>query len=168
MALGSGLRDLRGSYSFDDFPPTMKKTMPWSDEDDDSSGDESPASHSDSDNDNEASGKKSKVMVSLASRITDIWANYDDLHSGKSGKLKSAAIDFEALRRHGYKGGPSVLRIPPPKEVDTKQDWSWSTGKDKRDNKETEESSKKEDWKRRELKKRAKGKVCEFDGVVVG
>ncbi|XLU42885.1 hypothetical protein S245_037699, partial [Arachis hypogaea] len=28
--------------------------------------------------------------------------------------------------------------------------------------------SKKEDWKRCELKKRAKGKVCEFDGVVVG
>ncbi|KAL1367387.1 hypothetical protein HN51_021455 [Arachis hypogaea] len=97
----------------------MKRTMPWSDDDDDSSGDESPASHSDSDNDNEASGKKSK---------------------GKSGKQKSAAIDFEALRRHGYKGGPSVLRVPPLKEGDTKQDWSWSTGRDKRDNKETEES----------------------------
>ncbi|RYR37854.1 hypothetical protein Ahy_A09g042766 [Arachis hypogaea] len=93
-----------------DFLPTMKRTMPWSDEDDDSSGDELPASHSDSDNDNEASGKKSKVMVSLPSRITDIWANYDNLHSGKSGKQKSAAIDFEALRWHGYKGGPSVLR----------------------------------------------------------
>ncbi|KAL1342321.1 hypothetical protein AAHE18_09G149400 [Arachis hypogaea] len=78
----------------------MKRTMPWSDEDDDSSGDELPASHSDSDNDNEASGKKSK---------------------GKSGKQKSAAIDFEALRWHGYKGGPSVLRVPSPKEGDTKE-----------------------------------------------
>ncbi|KAL4357599.1 hypothetical protein AHAS_Ahas09G0202800 [Arachis hypogaea] len=67
----------------------MKRTMPWSDEDDDSSGDELPASHSDSDNDNEASGKKSK---------------------GKSGKQKSAAIDFEALRWHGYKGGSSKTR----------------------------------------------------------
>ncbi|XLS72021.1 hypothetical protein HN51_028886 [Arachis hypogaea] len=70
--------------------------MPWSDEDDDSSGDELPASHSDSDNDNEASGKKSK---------------------GKSGKQKSAAIDFEALRWHGYKGGPSVLRQQKTREA---------------------------------------------------
>ncbi|MED6110855.1 hypothetical protein PIB30_046794 [Stylosanthes scabra] len=97
----------------------MKRTMPWSDDDDDSSGDESPSSHSDPENNDETGGKKSK---------------------GKSGKQKSAAIDFEALRRHGYKGGPSVLRVPPPKEGDTKQDWSWSTGKDKREDKETEES----------------------------
>ncbi|XLU71555.1 hypothetical protein S245_030608 [Arachis hypogaea] len=74
----------------------MKRTMPWSDEDDDSSGDELPASHSDSDNDNEASGKKSK---------------------GKSGKQKSAAIDFEALRWHGYKGGSSVLRQQKTREA---------------------------------------------------
>ena len=60
--------------------------------------------------------------------------------AGKSGKQKSAVIDFEALKRHGYKGGPSVLKVPRPKEDDTKQDWSWSTGKEKRDDKRIEES----------------------------
>ncbi|XP_057482972.1 uncharacterized protein LOC130769741 isoform X3 [Actinidia eriantha] len=48
-----------------------------------------------------------------------------------SGKRKSKGIDFEALSRHGYKGGLSILGVPPPKEaVDLKQDWSWSTGKE--------------------------------------
>lgn len=66
---------------------------------------------------------------------------YEIYVTGKSGKQKSAAIDFEALKRHGYKGGPSVLKVPPPKEGDvTEQDWSWSTGKEKRVDKEIEES----------------------------
>ncbi|XP_061375363.1 uncharacterized protein LOC133317509 [Gastrolobium bilobum] len=103
----------------------MKRTLPWSDDDDDddddhSSPDVSSSLHSDSEHDNETGGKKSK---------------------GKSRKPKSAVIDFEALKRHGYKGGPSVLKVPPPKEGDeTKQDWSWSTGQEKRVDKETEES----------------------------
>lgn len=62
------------------------------------------------------------------------------MSTGKSRKQKSAAIDFEALKRYGYKGGPSVLKVPQPKEDDTKKDWSWSTGKEKRVDKETEES----------------------------
>lgn len=50
-------------------------------------------------------------------------------------------MDFDALRRHGYRGGPSVLNVPPPKEPEQKQDWSWSTGEEKREgNKESEES----------------------------
>ncbi|KAK9951043.1 hypothetical protein M0R45_006505 [Rubus argutus] len=35
--------------------------------------------------------------------------------------------DFEALRQYGYKGGPSILKVPPPKELDKDKDWSWST-----------------------------------------
>ncbi|TKY52647.1 UPF0690 protein C1orf5 [Spatholobus suberectus] len=92
----------------------MKRTMPWSDDD------ESSSSHSDSERDSETGGENSK---------------------GKSRKQKSGVIDFEALKRHGYRGGPSVLKVPPPKEGDdSKQDWSWSTGIDKRVDKEIEES----------------------------
>ncbi|XP_045817735.1 uncharacterized protein LOC123911460 [Trifolium pratense] len=98
----------------------MKRTMPWSDdESDDSSADESSSLHSDSEHDSENGGKKSK---------------------GKSIKQKTAPIDFDALKRYGYKGGPSVLKVPPPKEDDTKKDWSWSSGKEKRVNKEIEET----------------------------
>ena len=57
--------------------------------------------------------------------------------TAKSGKQKSAALDFEALKRHGYKGGLSVLNVPPPKE---KPDWSWSTGKEDRETREVKES----------------------------
>nr|ACU14329.1 unknown [Glycine max] len=94
----------------------MKRTMPWSDDD------ESSSSHSDSERDSETGGENSK---------------------GKSRKQKtekSGVIDFEALKRHGYRGGPSVLKVPAPKEDDSKQDWSWSTGKEKRVDKEIEES----------------------------
>lgn len=55
------------------------------------------------------------------------------VHTVKSGKRKSGAIDFEALKRHGFRGGPSVLGVPAPEEK-INQDWSWSTGRDK-DNK---------------------------------
>ncbi|KAF7818346.1 UPF0690 protein [Senna tora] len=98
----------------------MKRTMPWSDDDDDSSSDESSSLHSDSEHNKETDEKRSK---------------------GKSSKQKSDVIDFEALKRYGFKGGPSVLNVPPPKEEDnSKQDWSWSTGKEKRPDKEIEES----------------------------
>ncbi|KAK7355836.1 hypothetical protein VNO80_15098 [Phaseolus coccineus] len=92
----------------------MKRTMPWSDDD------ESSSSNSDSEHDSEAGGQNSK---------------------GNSRKQKSGVIDFEALRKHGYRGGPSVLKVPAPKDGDnSKQDWSWSTGKEKRSDKEIEES----------------------------
>ena len=58
----------------------------------------------------------------------------------KSGTRKGGALDFEALRRYGYRGGPSVLKVPVPKEAEEKPDWSWSTGKEKREAKESEES----------------------------
>ena len=76
--------------------------------------------------------KKKKTVLFVLSTFSCIYAV-------KYGKQKSGAIDFEALKRHGYKGGLSVLSVPPPKE-DEKQDWSWSTGKDKAETKEVEES----------------------------
>lgn len=57
-----------------------------------------------------------------------------------SGRKKSSAMDFEALKRHGYKGGLSVLKVPPPKEV-VEPNWSWSTGREHREAKVAEESS---------------------------
>ncbi|GLT80337.1 hypothetical protein SLA2020_517810 [Shorea laevis] len=94
----------------------MKRPMPWNEEDDDSSSsDESSSSTSDSETD------KIKSRKSQA----------------KSGKQKSGAVDFEALKQHGYKGGLSVLGVPPPEE---KPDWSWSTGREGRETREVEES----------------------------
>ncbi|KAL3517600.1 hypothetical protein ACH5RR_020189 [Cinchona calisaya] len=51
-------------------------------------------------------------------------------------------IDLEALKRHGYKGGPSVMAVPPPKEPDNEkqQDWSWSKGQETRTKETTEET----------------------------
>ncbi|KAJ7977359.1 UPF0690 protein C1orf52-like [Quillaja saponaria] len=102
----------------------MKRAMPWSYGDD--SSDESSSSHSDSEHDEDTGNKKSKD-TSKPSQV-------------KSRNQKGGVVDFDALKRHGYKGGPSVLRVPPPREVDDKKDWSWSTGTKSRENKESEES----------------------------
>ncbi|KAL3647847.1 hypothetical protein CASFOL_008815 [Castilleja foliolosa] len=56
-----------------------------------------------------------------------------------SAKKKKKGIDFEALSRHGYKGGLSVLKVPPPKEPEKEQNWSWSNGKEKQQKKTEEE-----------------------------
>ncbi|XP_039116708.1 uncharacterized protein LOC120252590, partial [Dioscorea cayenensis subsp. rotundata] len=56
-------------------------------------------------------------------------------------KKRQGVIDFEALSKHGYKGGPSILKVPDRKADDKEQDWSWSTGrKNNEDNKTSEES----------------------------
>ncbi|KAL9239689.1 hypothetical protein vseg_013988 [Gypsophila vaccaria] len=105
----------------------MKRPMPWNDKEDDSSSDESSSSDSESDVDDgpEKSARKSS--------------------EGRSVKRKSGGIDYEALKRHGYKGGLSVLKVPPPKDGGNR-DWSWSTGREKTGGKtndeETEESYK--------------------------
>ncbi|KAL4191992.1 hypothetical protein AMTRI_Chr06g170070 [Amborella trichopoda] len=47
-------------------------------------------------------------------------------------------IDFEALKKHGYKGGPSVLKVPPPRVNETiEKNWSRSDGKKNKDEGET-------------------------------
>ncbi|PNT75610.1 UPF0690 protein C1orf52 homolog isoform X2 [Brachypodium distachyon] len=45
-------------------------------------------------------------------------------------KRKPGGVDFSALSRHGYRGGPSVLTVAPPK---VEPNWTWSTGKDRND-----------------------------------
>lgn len=54
-------------------------------------------------------------------------------------RKRGTVIDFEALNRHGYRGGLSVLKVPPPKVVE-EQNWSWSTGRESGANQETDES----------------------------
>ncbi|MED6118469.1 hypothetical protein PIB30_002719 [Stylosanthes scabra] len=69
------------------------------------------------------------------------WSDDDDDSSGdESPSSHSDPENNDETSGKISKGEPSVLRVPPPKEGDTKQDWSWSTGKDKREDKETEES----------------------------
>lgn len=64
--------------------------------------------------------------------------------TASSGKKKSSGLDFEALKKHGYRGGLSVLKVPPPRD-ETKPDWTWSTGQDHRQKtREVEEESKEE------------------------
>ncbi|XP_059625898.1 uncharacterized protein LOC132268971 [Cornus florida] len=107
----------------------MKRAMPWSDGEDDSSSDESSTLDTDTEA-SDGSGKNNTRVRTSKGKTPEVIP----------GKRKSRAIDFEALSRHGYKGGLSVLSVPPPKEVDDKkQDWSWSNGKDNRTT-DTEES----------------------------
>lgn len=41
------------------------------------------------------------------------------------------------MKQHGYKGGLSVLGVPPPEET---PNWSWSTGRENREAREADES----------------------------
>ncbi|KAJ1259997.1 hypothetical protein BS78_10G198400 [Paspalum vaginatum] len=56
--------------------------------------------------------------------------------AAKSKKKKTGGVDFGALSRHGYQGGPSVLMVRPKEEPN----WSWSTGKDRNDKEDAPES----------------------------
>lgn len=52
------------------------------------------------------------------------------LSSANTKKKKVSGLDYEALSKHGYHGGPSILKVPPPRVEEQEQDWSWSTGRD--------------------------------------
>lgn len=98
--------------------------MPWSDEEEDSSSDSGESSTLETDTEsNEGSGKKKAKTSNITGHPSKQKAS-----EVSSGKRKSGAIDFETLKQHGYKGGLSVLKVPPPK-VEVDQDWSWSNGK---------------------------------------
>ncbi|GLT72159.1 hypothetical protein SLA2020_441140 [Shorea laevis] len=113
----------------------MKRAMPWSDEEEDSSSDESSSSHSNSGAEDGVSKRKAKDQFKASQPSKEKTSKV------KFGKQKTGVVDFEELKRHGYKGGPSVLRVPPPRESeDKKEDWSWCNGKESRETKETEES----------------------------
>ncbi|KAL2238846.1 UPF0690 protein C1orf52 homolog [Sesamum indicum] len=104
----------------------MKRGLRWSDgEDDASSSDDSSTLDTDTE-DNNGVSKSRKGGTDESSKLKPSLAD--------SGKKKKKGIDFEALSRHGYKGGLSVLSVPPPKEPEQEQDWSWSSGKEKQAN----------------------------------
>ncbi|KAJ4969460.1 hypothetical protein NE237_016161 [Protea cynaroides] len=108
----------------------MKRAMPWTNQVDVLSSDSS-SSDSDSETDN-GCGKANPSNK-----------NEENTLEAKTGRSKSNLIDFKALSEHGYKGGPSILNMPTPKQMDEKEpNWSWSTGKEKAANKDTEESYK--------------------------
>ncbi|KAH7837347.1 hypothetical protein Vadar_012829 [Vaccinium darrowii] len=124
------------SYSIPHFH-TMKRRMPWSDGEDDSSSDDSSTLDTDTES-NDGSDKKNNTKISGTG--TSSKRSKEKTSGADSGKRKSKVINFEALSQHGYKGGPSILGVPPPKETDQEKDWSWSTGKESRATNETEET----------------------------
>ena len=73
--------------------------------------------------------------------------------------LRKQPIGYEALSRHGFRGGPSVLYVPPPKQ-DAEHNYDWSTGK--RDTPEVEEKNDtfEEREKLRQLTNDGVTKVC--------
>ncbi|GFP92326.1 upf0690 protein c1orf52 homolog [Phtheirospermum japonicum] len=104
----------------------MKRGLKWSDGEDDDSSSSDDSSTVDKDAEDRNCGSKSQSPKLKASQVD-------------SAKKKKKGIDFEALSRHGYKGGLSVLKVPPPKEPEKEQNWSWSNGKEKQQKKTNEE-----------------------------
>ncbi|KAL3328491.1 hypothetical protein AABB24_035899, partial [Solanum stoloniferum] len=112
------------------FVERMKRAMPWSDDEEDDSSSDDESSALDTDNEDNSGSTNIKPKLSNAS---------SSKHKAESAKRKSKGVDFDALSRHGYRGGLSVLKVPPPKELDQEQNWSWSSGKETRE-KEKEET----------------------------
>ncbi|CAM6024083.1 unnamed protein product [Sphagnum balticum] len=54
--------------------------------------------------------------------------------------VRKPGLNYEALSRHGYSGGLSILHVPAPRGQAGEQDWSWSAGKRKSEEGETEET----------------------------
>ncbi|XP_078441760.1 uncharacterized protein LOC144711642 [Wolffia australiana] len=50
-------------------------------------------------------------------------------------KKRKGLVDYGALSRHGYRGGLSVLQVPPPRLSvnDGQTNWSWSNGQPETD-----------------------------------
>ncbi|PKU79389.1 hypothetical protein MA16_Dca000734 [Dendrobium catenatum] len=67
--------------------------------------------------------------------------NYSEIVLSTIKKKKVGGIDYEALSKHGYHGGPSVLKVPPPRVEEKEQNWSWSTGKDGDEGKDSSDES---------------------------
>ncbi|KAL5987504.1 hypothetical protein ACLOJK_035252 [Asimina triloba] len=100
---------------------TMKRRGPW--------GQKHPLSSDDSDTESE-SVDEDDLGNTNSSRKNEAKSVKDAMSKASLKKKKgSNTIDYEALSRHGYSGGLSVLDMPPPREAEDKeQDWSWSTG----------------------------------------
>lgn len=92
---------------------------------------QSDASSSDSEDD--ASPQKQHLPTTIAASPNQ--------HTEDVGQ-KKPSLDFEAISRHGYSGGPSVLYVPAPRSTEAgEQDWSWSTGSRKVENSEQDEEN---------------------------
>ncbi|XP_068634863.1 uncharacterized protein [Aristolochia californica] len=83
------------------------------------------SSDSSSDDEKDSGGAKGGDEKTVAGVSRYVTSKVD------SAKKRPGAIDFAALTKHGYKSGPSVLKVPPPREVNEKEpNWSWSTGEE--------------------------------------
>ncbi|KAG6537667.1 hypothetical protein ZIOFF_002762 [Zingiber officinale] len=102
----------------------MKRAAPWEKSleisSDDSSGSESEDGAPRKKAPTKDGGPQSKDYMSKGS------SSRGELDSKKK---KPGGLNFEALSKHGYRGGPSILKVPPPRINDKEQDWSWSTGR---------------------------------------
>lgn len=99
----------------------MKRAAPW-DQTLDISSDDSSGSDSE---DNQVTGKKEGAKNGGSFRSPKDVVSEEISSRNK----RRGGMDYEALKRHGYYGGPSVLKVPPPRVEDKDRDWSWSTGK---------------------------------------
>ncbi|XP_042385749.1 uncharacterized protein LOC121977220 isoform X1 [Zingiber officinale] len=101
----------------------MKRAAPWEKSleisSDDSSGSESEDGAPRKKSPTKDGGPQSKDYMSKGSSSREL----------DSKKKKPGGLNFEALSKHGYRGGPSILKVPPPRINDKEQDWSWSTGR---------------------------------------
>lgn len=74
-----------------------------------------------------------KLSLYQENTLYQCLSYYDGKHfMNVAAMSRQKKLAFDALSRHGYRGGPSVLKVPPPKEPEKEADWSWSTGKDRK------------------------------------
>ncbi|KAL6873463.1 hypothetical protein ACP4OV_013545 [Aristida adscensionis] len=82
---------------------------------------------------------RAETLIWATEEVHRLTTSGDQLASCRamSKRKKPGGVDFNALSRHGYRGGPSVLTVRPPVE---EPNWSWSTGKDRNDKDDAPES----------------------------
>ncbi|KAJ6352394.1 hypothetical protein OIU76_001589 [Salix suchowensis] len=80
-----------------------------------------------------------RVLIPRAQPLTRNHRNKRNLKASLESSRVVVLWTFEALRQHGYKGGLSVLSVPTPRD-DIKPDWTWSTGKERRETTDVGES----------------------------
>lgn len=109
----------------------MKRPASWK-EDVSTSSDDS----SDSDSEDDKLGRNTNIK-----HIGGSKSFIDSMSEANIKKKKVGGLDYEALSKHGYHGGPSVLKVPPPRIEEKEQNWSWSTGRDGTERKNSTEES---------------------------
>ncbi|WVZ79320.1 hypothetical protein U9M48_026914, partial [Paspalum notatum var. saurae] len=79
---------------------------------------------------------RAETLIWATEEVHRLTTSGQHLATTKSKKKKTGGVDFGALSRHGYQGGPSVLTVRPKEEPN----WSWSTGKNRNDKEDAPES----------------------------